>query len=99
MIIKCLYCKDEYNRPDELVDFICSSCTLKLAAIAEQREEEEKKQYTGDMLKVLRKEKGWTQEVLALHLNIPKYKVTQFETGEILCPRPILAWMKQRETK
>jgi ribosome-binding protein aMBF1 (putative translation factor) len=40
-----------------------------------------------------RKERGWSQEDLALYLRLPKSVVSKAERGMILCPREIADWI------
>lgn len=90
----CVRCGDNLGyTPAEGVTIQCARCTMARCLRYECEDVARLQAVDMEAVAALRKQRGWSQGDLALHLRISKSAVGKAERGLILCPREVADWL------
>ena len=78
------------------VTVICARCVMTRCNTITAAETARLEALDPDVLKTLRKARGWTQADLALALRLPVTQVSAFERGKGLPPVELVDWTEQQ---
>jgi len=93
--MNCKYCHCVVFTDPDCSEVICGACVQKLLYKVVKNGKTEEEKYPPEVSKSYRKEKGWSQDDLALHLSIPKGQISNFERGATSIPDKLLILLKE----